>query len=244
MLLNKITKMKTYKKTIILTLCILSAFTIFSYKKMEKIELFPKLSSYCSKLPDEFSQIPEERKEDLKAIADFISEKRNEHKPVNLLFVCTSNSRRSHMSQVWSQIASYYYGIDSVYTFSGGTEQTRVNINAINALTRTGIEIYSNNQGDNPLRYLKVGNNVNPWVIFSKKYIDSTNPKSNFAAIMVCSEADQACPIVEGADLRIGLPFQDPKEFDNSPLKDSKYDERCRQIAREMFYVMALASKK
>jgi hypothetical protein len=148
------------------------------------------------------------------------------------------------MAQVWSQIATYYYNIDSVFTFSGGTEQTRVNINAIDALIRTGIEIYSNNQGENPLRFIRVSNKINPWVIFSKKYTDTTNPKNNFAAVMVCSEADKACPFVEGAESRIGLPYQDPKEFDNSPLKEAKYDERCRQIAREMFFIMDFVSKK
>ena len=236
--------MKIKKKTILLTLCTIGVLTFSSYKQMKKEELFPKLSTYCDKLSEEFIQIPEERKAVLKDIADFIVEQRKEHKPANLLFVCTSNSRRSHMAQVWSQIASYYYNIDSVFTFSGGTEQTRVNINAIDALNRIGIEIYSNNQGDNPLRYVRVGNKINPWVIFSKKYTDATNPKINFAAVMVCSEADKACPFVEGAESRIGLPYQDPKEFDNSPLKAAKYDERCHQIAREMFYIMDFASKK
>ena len=236
--------MKIKKKTILLTLCTIGVLTFSSYKQMKKEELFPKLSTYCDKLSEEFIQIPDERKAELKDIANFIVEQRKEHKPANLLFVCTSNSRRSHMAQVWSQIASYYYNIDSVFTFSGGTEQTRVNINAIDALNRTGIEIYSNNQGDNPLRYVRVGNKINPWVIFSKKYTDATNPKNNFAAVMVCSEADKACPFVEGAESRIGLPYQDPKEFDNSPLKAAKYDERCHQIAREMFYIMDFASKK
>jgi hypothetical protein len=236
--------MKVIKKAILFTLCTIGVLTISSYKEMKKEELFPKLSNYCNSLSTEFNQINEERKAELKGIANFIVEQRKEHKPANLLFVCTSNSRRSHMAQVWSQIAAYYYGIDSVFTFSGGTEQTRVNINAIDALVRTGIEIYSNNQGENPLRYIRVSNKINPWVIFSKKYSDATNPKNNFAAVMVCSEADKACPFVEGAESRIGLPYQDPKEFDNSPLKEAKYDERCRQIAREMFYIMEFVSKK
>jgi hypothetical protein len=236
--------MKVIKKAILFTLCTIGVLTISSYKEMKKEELFPKLSNYCNSLSTEFNQINEERKAELKGIANFIVEQRKEHKPANLLFVCTSNSRRSHMAQVWSQIAAYYYGIDSVFTFSGGTEQTRVNINAIDALVRTGIEIYSNNQGDNPLRYIRIGIKINPWVIFSKKYTDATNPKNNFAAVMVCSEADKACPFVEGAESRIGLPYQDPKEFDNSPLKEAKYDERCRQIAREMFFIMDLVSKK
>jgi hypothetical protein len=235
--------MKIIKKTILLTLCTICVLPVSSFAQMKNVELFPKLFSYCNNLSSEFVQIPEERKAELKDIADFIVEQRKDHKPANLLFVCTSNSRRSHMAQVWAQIASFYYNIDSVYTFSGGTEQTRVNINAIDALNRTGIEIYSNSQGDNPLRYIRVSNKINPWVIFSKKYTDSTNPKNNFAAIMVCTEADKSCPFVEGAEARVGLPYQDPKEFDNSPLKEAKYDERCRQIAREMFYIMDLVSK-
>lgn len=241
---NQINKnMKIIKTGIILTLCTIGTLAISSNYQLKKEKLFPKLSAYCDKLSDEFTQIPEERKAELKDIANFIINQRKENKPANLLFVCTSNSRRSHMAQVWSQIASYQYNVDNVFTFSGGTEQTRVNANAIDALNRTGIEIYSNNQGDNPLRYVRLGNKINPWVIFSKKYTDATNPKINFAAVMVCSEADKSCPFVEGAEARVGIPYEDPKEFDNSPLKEAKYDERCRQIAREMFYVMDVVSK-
>jgi len=236
--------MKNLKTNVLVLFSVFVIIGISSFKNPNKKEFFPKLSAYCNSLSKEFVNIPIERKAELKDIADFVIEQRKEGKPANLLFVCTSNSRRSHMAQVWAQIASYHYNVDSVFTFSGGTEQTRVNINAIDALTRTGIEIYSNNQGDNPLRYLKVGSKINPWVIFSKKYTDSTNPNSNFAAIMVCSEADKECPFVLGATSRIGMPYKDPKEFDNSPLKAAKYDERCKQIATEMFYMMELVSKK
>lgn len=218
------------------------ALLLLSSTAHQQVRFYPKLTSYCKQLPKEFSTISEERKSDLNLIAEFVIEQRKENKPANLVFVCTSNSRRSHMAQVWSQIASQYYQIPSVFSFSGGTEQTRVNSNAIHALERTGIVITSVNQSDNPLWYLKIGNKINPWAIFSKKYTDSTNPTTNFAAIMVCSEADKSCPFVEGASLRIGLPYLDPKEFDSSPLKDQKYDERCRQIATEMFYICHIVS--
>ena len=32
---------------------------------------------------------------------------------VRVLFICTHNSRRSHNSQIWAQVAAYYYGFDS-----------------------------------------------------------------------------------------------------------------------------------
>jgi hypothetical protein len=216
----------------------LSVFTFSSQGQTNKNILYPQLKSYCDILKSGFEKITAERKIELEEIASYVLEMRDAHKPANLLFVCTSNSRRSHMAQVWSQIGSYYYAIDSVFTFSGGTEQTRVHPNTLGALRRTGIQIYSNNQGSNPLQYVQVGESIKPWGMFSKKYSDSTNPQKNFAAMMVCSEADKGCPYVEGADMRIGLPYNDPKEFDNTAAMSEKYDERCKQIATEMFYIM------
>lgn len=236
--------MKKQKTTYFILSLALSVFTFSAQGQTNKNALYPQLKSYCDNLESGFKAIPAERKIDLEEIASYVVEMKSSHKPVNLLFVCTSNSRRSHMSQVWAQVASFYYNIDSVFTFSGGTEQTRVHANTLGALRRTGIQTYSNNQGANPLQYVKVGENINPWVMFSKKYSDSTNPPKNFAAMMVCSEADKGCPYVEGADMRIGLPFNDPKEFDNTAAMPEKYDERCKQIATEMFYILFSVSKK
>ena len=75
--------------------------------------------------------------------------------------------------------------------------------------------------------------------MFSKKYADKTNPQEKFAAILVCSSADKGCPVVFGADARFAIPFDDPKSFDDTPQESEKYLERCRQIAREMFFVMS-----
>jgi hypothetical protein len=99
--------------------------------------------------------------------------------------------------------------------------------------------LQSNQQSKNPIWLATIGEKINPLVLFSKKYADSTNPSENFGAVMVCAEANESCPIVPGADFRLGLPYQDPKAFDNTPQQSEKYDERCRQIAREMFYVFS-----
>jgi len=235
--------MKNLKKTILKSMLLLCITASFSFLNAQKNNLNPKLFNYCETLPSEFNQITEERKSDLDEIVSFILEQQKDQKAINLLFVCTSNSRRSHMSQVWAQIASVYYEVKNVSTFSGGTEQTKVNKNAIAALEKTGIILQSNQQSENPIWIASVGETINPMVLFSKKYTDSTNPSQNFGAIMVCSEADQTCPIVPGADFRLGLPYQDPKLFDNTPQQSEKYDERCRQIAREMFYVFSQIKK-
>jgi hypothetical protein len=50
--------------------------------------------------------------------------------------------------------------------------------------------------------------------------------------------SDEACPVVSGAEVRISLPFNDPKHSDGTPSETEKYNEACRRIAIEMFYVM------
>lgn len=213
-------------------------FTLFSVQA-QKANLNADLLKYCSSLSSEFNQIPSDRKEYLNELVSYIAEQQKAQKAINLVFVCTSNSRRSHMAQVWSQIASYYYNINNVNTFSGGTEKTKVNKNALLALEKTGIVLQSHQQSENPVWFAFVGVKFTPMILFSKVYTDSTNPSKNFGAVMVCAEANESCPIVSGADFRLGLPYQDPKAFDNTAQQNEKYDERCRQIAREMFYVFS-----
>lgn len=222
------------KSTLIL-FCIFSLLSV----QAQKANLNSDLLKYCSSLSSELNQIPSDRKEYLNELVSYITKQQKAQKAINLVFVCTSNSRRSHMAQVWSQIASYYYDVKNVSTFSGGTEKTKVNKNALLALEKTGIVLQSHQQSENPVWLASIGFKFTPMVLFSKVYTDSTNPSQNFGAVMVCAEANESCPIVPGADFRIGLPYQDPKAFDNTPQQNEKYDERCRQIAREMFYVFS-----
>ena len=224
----------TIKSTLIL-FCIFSLLSV----QAQKANLNSDLLHYCSSLSSELNQIPSDRKEYLNELVSYITEQQKAQKAINLVFVCTSNSRRSHMAQVWSQIASYYYDVKNVSTFSGGTEKTKVNKNALLALEKTGIVLQSHQQSENPVWLASTGVKFTPMVLFSKVYTDSTNPSQNFGAVMVCSEANESCPIVPGADFRLGLPYQDPKAFDNTPQQNEKYDERCRQVAREMFYVFS-----
>ena len=73
----------------------------------------------------------------------------------------------------------------------------------------------------------------------SKKLDDDFNPKSEFAAIMTCNSANEACPLVIGAEKRIPITFEDPKAYDNTSQQAEKYMERSLQIATELFYVFS-----
>ncbi|MGZ3920487.1 MAG: protein-tyrosine-phosphatase [Bacteroidia bacterium] len=201
--------------------------------------MFVEIKDYCAELVKEFGKIQRNRKELLEKISDYIIQKRRESKAVNLIYICTHNSRRSHFGQVWAKTASAYYGINNINTFSGGTEATAFNSNAINALKRVGFKIEQITEGSNPHYHLYFDNQEKPVECFSKVYDHPVNPREEFAAIMTCSDAEENCPFIPGVELRIGTTYDDPKAFDNTSLQDQKYDERCRQIALETLYVFS-----
>lgn len=202
--------------------------------------MYTAIKNYCDGLINSFDEISSDRKTLLGKIAEYIFDKQKLNEPVNLVYVCTHNSRRSHFGQVWAQVAANYYQIKNVNTFSGGTEATAFNKNAINALIRLGFKIETNDEGVNPNYHVYFSETEKPCLCFSKVYNDSNNPQNNFAAIMTCGDAEQNCPYIPGVELRIGTTYDDPKAFDNTPLQDAKYDERCRQIALETLYVFSL----
>jgi len=224
------------KRRTILTMLLFTIVNINSFSQ-EEIKFNKKLKQYTVSLSKEFDKIPEERKKILIELGDYILEDKQKNNKVNITFICTSNSRRSHLSQIWMQTATIYYGIDSIYTFSGGTEATEVNKRAISALERSGFTITRASSAYNNPYSVSAGAGVDNSLIYSKKYDNFQNPKSNFIAVMVCSEADKSCPIVPGSNGKIGLPYDDPKYYDNTPSEEQKYDETCKLIASELFFV-------
>ena len=201
--------------------------------------MFTSIKTYCNALTTEFDKIPAERKNILEKITQYIAKKNLLNKPVNLVYICTHNSRRSHFGQVWAKVAAQYYQVKNVHSFSGGTEATAFNINAINALKRVGFDIKTTNADKNAVYHVVYDEKQEPIICFSKVYNDAGNPQQEFAAIMTCSDAEENCPFIPGVELRIGTTYDDPKAFDGTPQQDAKYDERCKQIALETMYVFS-----
>jgi len=201
------------------------------------------IKKYCDELIHEFNSISPERKKILEQISEYISSRKKQNKEINLIYICTHNSRRSHFGQIWAKVAAQYFNISHVNTFSGGTEVTAFNQNAINALLRIGFDIQKRSEDKNPIYDVTFDDVQEPCKCFSKVYNDITNPQKEFAAIMTCSDAEENCPFIPGVDLRIGTTYEDPKAFDNTPKQDSAYDERCRQIAKECLYVFSEVKK-
>ena len=199
--------------------------------------LYNTLKTFISSLNIE--TISDERKHILQPLIDYIQSKHHNKQAVKLNFICTHNSRRSHLSQVWAQVMAHYFNIKNVFCFSGGTEATALFPMVAETLIRSGFNINKTSEGNNP-KYAISFSDSEPSVIgFSKTYDDAFNPSSGFAAIMTCSQADAGCPFISGAEKRIPITYDDPKAFDNTPQQQEKYMERSIQIATELYYVFS-----
>ncbi|MGB4837918.1 MAG: protein-tyrosine-phosphatase [Saprospiraceae bacterium] len=181
--------------------------------------------------------ISAERKEVLQPLATYIQGKVNLGETIRLNFICTHNSRRSHLSQIWAQTMAFHFGIKNVFCYSGGTEATAMFPKVAETLENQGFQILKLSETENPVYAVKYAQNEHPIFCFSKTYNHDFNPKNNFAAIMTCNNADETCPLVFGAEARFPIKYDDPKAFDGTALQTLKYAERSLEIAQEIWWV-------
>ena len=201
--------------------------------------LLPALQPYVNEVAHELDLVSAERRQVLDHIATDILGQLQAGHPAQLTFICTHNSRRSHMSQIWAQTAACYYGLDGIQAFSGGTQATACNCRTVAAMRRVGFAIEDATTGDNPIYLVRYAENRPRIRAYSKLYNADGNPKRDFIALMTCSVADQTCPVVEGAVARYPIHYADPRLCDDTPTETAAYNDRCREIAREMFYIMS-----
>ncbi|ADY52449.1 protein tyrosine phosphatase [Pseudopedobacter saltans DSM 12145] len=204
--------------------------------------MYPQLKVYLNKFIN-LETISTDRKAVLQPLVDYIQQKVNQNKAVNLNFICTHNSRRSHLSQVWAQVASVYFDISNVYCYSGGTEETALFPKVAETLENQGFQIFKISETNNPIYAIKFDENEMPIIGFSKKYDNAFNPVSQFGAIMTCSKADEGCPFIAGAEKRIPITYEDPKISDGTLRQTEVYKQRSIQIATEMMYIFSQITK-
>ena len=196
--------------------------------------------AFLKQREQEFDRIDEERRSLLHQLSNYIQERCTNHDLTQLTFLCTHNSRRSHLSQIWAKVTADYYGIKPLQTYSGGTEATAMNPRVVESLKRTGFTIkIKDGSTENPIYLVSYSETLSPLECFSKRFDASSNPKDHYAAIMTCSSADLACPVVPGSDARFPIRYEDPKVSDGTREEQATYDTRSRQICREILFAMS-----
>ena len=200
---------------------------ILNSKILDSIELIKKSPSTHS------------RKKELLKLIDYINNKINLDREININFICTHNSRRSIFSQIWAKVFSDYYGLQKVKTFSGGTESTFVSQNVIKTLSSYGFIVNKLDQKKNSNYEITYSSNTNKILIFSKKYDEILNPKKNFVAVMTCLSAIENCPFISGSEKTISISYDDPKKYDNLNEPIKMYLNVSNQIAIDMNFVFS-----
>lgn len=199
--------------------------------------MFHKLSNSIQAVAQ--ISISSQRKVVLQPLVEYIQNKVANHEEVRLNFICTHNSRRSHLAQIWAQTMAFQFGIKNVFCYSGGTETTAMFPKVSETLSNQGFQIQKLSDEQNPVYAIKFEENQPSIICFSKAYFDDFNPKNNFAAILTCTNADEGCPMVFGAEVRFAVKYDDPKAFDETPEMNEKYMERSMQIASEMYFIFS-----
>ena len=187
------------------------------------------------------STLNDGRRKNFEEIAQWLAMRLKSGATADLIFVCTHNSRRSHMSQLWAQAAALRQGLD-IQTYSAGTETTAFNPRAVRALKTHGFQIDESNEvleGGNIVYEVDFGEGLPTVRNFSKKISHDSNPTESFGAVMVCSSVDKSCPFVPGADLRVAIPYIDPKLSDGTDAETTTYLAKSEEIGREMVWLMA-----
>ena len=204
--------------------------------------MYPLLKENLDKFQN-FDTISTTRKAVLQPLVDYIQQKVNQNQAINLNFICMHNSRRSHLSQVWAQVAASFYDIKNVNCYSGGTEETALFPKVAETLENQGFQIFKIAETNNTIYGIKYDENEMPIIGFSKKYDNVFNPVSQFGAIMTCSQADGGCPFIAGAEKRMPITFEDPKISDGTTEQNTVYEQRSTEIAAEMMYVFSQIKK-
>jgi hypothetical protein len=217
--------------------------------------LLPAIREHADRLTTSFDMIDEPHRLAGRKLADWIAENHRPGRRLDVVVVCTGNSRRSILGATMGNIAAAYYGMPEVRFHSGGTDPSACNIRTVNALKEIGVEVERTDkeaprgepQTANPVYRIRWGSPGGSdetsfeAIEFSKRYDDPANPRQGFAALMVCGEADAACPFVKGAALRVSMPYLDPKIYDGGRYEASKYAERRDDIGRLMLAAMMQA---
>lgn len=194
------------------------------------------LDDYISETIDNFSLSPG-RVDMLEKIATTLFKIKSTQDELNVVFVCTHNSRRSHMAQVMFAAMVEHLEIDHTNSFSAGTEATEVHPLTISSLQEVGFDVVKKDSTH------KLTSGDMSLDLFSKKY-DHPSIKSPFVAIMVCDEADNSCPTLPQAVKRFSLPYKDPKSADGTEVEQKVYATTLYKIGEEMAILALLLDEK
>jgi hypothetical protein len=207
-------------------------------------KLYPILNEYVRDFPKEFRKIPEERRFRLNEMVYFLEGQYQNNAPWQITFISTNESTVGQMAKAWSKAAAYYFGFKNFEPYSGGIKPGEISVRTIVALEKAGFIVYKSHINEVDVYRIKYSFNLEPVIAFPKKINHTKNPGNNFMAVILDGNADLNINNVRGTYDRLFLEYEDPKGYEGSDLENQKFNESCRQVAVEMFYVFSQLKKR
>lgn len=196
-----------------------------------------KLERLISEISLDKDNISSDRRSELDDIASKINSHLLQDDSLEIIVVCTHNSRRSQLGEAWINTLANHFSIKNIKAYSGGMEVTAFNVRMVSAMRECGFMIEEIESSQNP-NYIIKGIGLDDHLMYSKVYDDASNPQSGFMALMVCGHADENCPIVHGMQYRIPLRYKDPKAYDDTDQESAAYIGKVKEIGREVYYLL------
>jgi protein-tyrosine-phosphatase len=184
--------------------------------------------------------ISESRKKELKKLATSIIKNITTHNEAHVVFICTHNSRRSQLAELWLRYACKNNSFENIEIFSAGTETTAFNHRMVNALIDAGFIFRLVKAGENPAYRISSSEIDMSNILFSKTYDHPSISQNNIIAVMVCNDAAENCPYIPYASERIKLSYEDPKHSDDTEQESETYRKKVIEIGSEMMYLTTL----
>lgn len=179
------------------------------------------------------------RKPALRACAHAVVRRLARDGEVGLVAVCTHNSRRSQLAEVFLAAALAELSIDGVHVASAGTETTAVAPGIVHVLRSHGFSVSGDHTLANPrLRVEGHGILRELWSKTLEEAIPALTGGSEAVALMVCAGADASCPIVPGAAFKARVAYEDPKLSDGTPEEEGAYAKTAELIEAEMLFLV------
>ncbi|MEM1219039.1 MAG: hypothetical protein AAGH79_09000 [Bacteroidota bacterium] len=210
---------------------------------MSKGQLFQALSQTVDRLSRKTSLIGPYRIQRLEQAAQRITDHFTPEQTLHFAVVCTHNARRSQMGQAWLQALATYHDLPNIQAFSAGTETSAFHPNAVKALISLGFQIEGTTDTRNPMYHTLFGEALAGFTQYSKTIFDARLPQENLVAIMVCRSAEEACPLIPGAPLRLSIPFTDPGKADQTPEAPAAYLATAEEIGLTFHYLFVEIKK-
>ena len=180
------------------------------------------------------TKLSNERENLLQNIANSIVQTLKNLGSVNINFICTHNSRRSQLSQVWAYYAMEYFGISQGNSFSSGTAETAFHPNTVKALEACGFKFSLEEFNHSNPKYIISYLGAHKTILGFSKTVEHPVNKTPFIAVTTCGHADENCPVILEASSRFHLPYVDPKSSDGTPQEKETYVNTSKLIAGEI----------